>query len=135
VTRGGRRRGRERGTEGPVEVGALVADMLDRSGLRAQVDRIGVLDAWPSLVGPTIAAVARASGISNGTLFVEVSSSPWLMELNGKRHKLLKLVNRSVPDVPFSRIVFRLSGRGEASAATSKSQRQASARGVKHHDR
>lgn len=97
---------------------ALVDDLLDRRGLTAQVTRNGVLKEWPSLVGPGIARAARAKDVSGATLFVEVASSPWLMELAGSKSELLKRVNAAVPEFPFQRIVFVLAERGVSSVAS-----------------
>ena len=116
-----------RSSEGPVELGSLVADLLDDTGLRAQVVRIGVLDSWASLVGPGIARGTRASGVTGEKLFVEVVSSPWLMELSGMKRQLLELVNKSVPEYPFTDIVFLIAAHGEPrhrpSASTSPPRR------------
>lgn len=100
--------------DAPVPLSALIDDLLDQAGLRAQLARVGVIDRWEEVVGSGIAAATKATAVSGGTLFVEVTSSPWLMELNGMKRVLLERVNESAPDFPLTRIVFVLQegGRG-----------------------
>jgi predicted nucleic acid-binding Zn ribbon protein len=98
--------GSERHDGGPVRVGALLGDFLERRGVRVQIERTGVLEAWPEKVGEAIAQVTRAQGVSEGTLFVEVRSSAWLMELNMMRGEILRRVNEGREDALIERIVF-----------------------------
>ncbi len=69
---------------------------------------MGVLEAWPELVGEHVAAVTRAAGVSDATLFVEVRTSAWLMELNMMRGDFLAKVNERFAEVPLEKIVFVL---------------------------
>ena len=95
---------------GPARIGPLVDTLLERHGLQEQVRRVGILEAWPELVGERLAAVTRAKGVSGATLFVEVPTSAWLMELNMMRHDFLERVNERLPEAPLERIVFVLAG-------------------------
>jgi predicted nucleic acid-binding Zn ribbon protein len=74
-------------------VGDLLARFLDRSGIAARVEQATVLADWPQRVGPQIAAVASPTGLHDDTLYVGVSSSVWLMELNLMKAELMKRVN------------------------------------------
>jgi len=65
-----------------------------------------VLDLWSEIVGDTVAGVTRAKGVDEATLFVEVRSSAWLMELNMMKGEFLARVNDRLPDTPLDRIVF-----------------------------
>jgi len=65
-----------------------------------------VLDLWPEIVGDTVAGVTRAKGVDEATLFVEVRSSAWLMELNMMKGEFLARVNERLPETPLDRIVF-----------------------------
>jgi predicted nucleic acid-binding Zn ribbon protein len=71
-----------------------------------------VLDLWPGIVGEPLAQVTRARGVEDATLFVEVRSSAWLMELNMMRGEFLERVNARLADVPLERIVFVLAETG-----------------------
>ena len=91
-----------------VRVDAVLSDVLDKHGVKEQVERMRVLELWAELVGEHVAAVTDAKGVSDATLFVEVRTSAWLMELNMMRADFLAKVNQHLEDVPLERIVFVL---------------------------
>lgn len=93
---------------GPAKVDALLAGILEKHGVREQVRRMEILDLWPEIVGTDLARVTRAKGVEDATLFVEVRSSAWLMELNMMKRDFLERVNERVAEAPFERVVFAL---------------------------
>jgi predicted nucleic acid-binding Zn ribbon protein len=93
---------------GPVRVDSVLAAVLEKHGVKEQVERMSVLDLWPELVGEHVAQVTRAVSVSEATLFVEVRTSAWLMELNLMKGDFLARVNDRLGDVPLKRIVFVL---------------------------
>ena len=93
---------------GPVKLGSVLEGVLQQHGLEDQVKRMGALEVWAEVVGDHIAGVTRAKGVSEATMFVEVRSSGWLMELNMMKGELLGRVNERLPDTPLDRIVFVL---------------------------
>ena len=92
----------------PVRVDSVLAALLEKHGVKEQVERMSVLDLWPELVGEHVAEVTKAKGVSEATLFVEVRTSAWLMELNIMKGEFLVRVNERLRDVPLERIVFVL---------------------------
>ena len=92
----------------PVRVDSVLAALLEKHGVKEQVERMSVLDLWPELVGEHVAEVTKAKGVSEATLFVEVRTSAWLMELNIMKGEFLVRVNERLGDVPLERIVFVL---------------------------
>lgn len=92
----------------PVRVDSVLAALLEKHGVKEQVERMSVLDLWPELVGEHVAEVTKAKGVSEATLFVEVRTSAWLMELNIMKEEFLVRVNERLGDVPLERIVFVL---------------------------
>ena len=101
------RRGRIAGQR-PVKVGELVSAFLSKGKVGRQVRRVGVLDEWGERVGERIAAVTRPRSLSHAVLFVEVQTSPWLMELNMMKRGILERVNEGREDAPIEKIVFVL---------------------------
>ena len=93
---------------GPERVGKLVERFLEGHGVAEQVRRQSVLEEWPALVGDGIAAVTHARSVSAGALFVEVRSSPWLMELEMMKGEILRRVNAGSDEARIERIVFVL---------------------------
>ena len=78
---------------GPTRVGDLLDDILTKRGLRTQIRRIGALDVWSGAVGEKIAGVTESKTVVASTLFIEVRSSAWLMELSLMKDALLERVN------------------------------------------
>tara|TARA_B100001167_G_scaffold42840_1_gene24427 strand:- start:199 stop:507 length:309 start_codon:yes stop_codon:yes gene_type:complete len=95
-------------SRGPVQVGSLVSGVLEQHGVKDQIKRMTVLKLWPEIVGEHVAAVTQARSVSERTLFVEVRTSAWLMELNMMKADFLTEVNRHLEEVPLKRIIFVL---------------------------
>jgi len=93
---------------GPIKVDSVLSAVLEKHGVKKQVERMSVLDRWPELVGEHIAEVTKAKGVADSTLFVEVRTSAWLMELNIMKREFLSKVNEGLEDAPLERIVFVL---------------------------
>lgn len=93
---------------GPERIDSVVERFLEGAGVAEQVRRQGVLETWPGLVGEAIAAVTEARSLSVGTLFVEVRSSPWLMELEMMKAEIIRRLNAGREDALIERIVFVL---------------------------
>jgi predicted nucleic acid-binding Zn ribbon protein len=94
---------------GPTRVGDLLDDVLKHRGVGTQIRRVGALDAWAGAVGEKIASVTQAKAVVATTLFVEVRSSAWLMELDFMKGALLERVNEQLEkDGAIERIVLTL---------------------------
>ena len=78
---------------GLTRVGDILDDLLEKRGLGTQIRRVGALDVWSDAVGEKIAEVTAAKTVAASTLFVEVRSSAWLMELSFMKDGLLERVN------------------------------------------
>jgi predicted nucleic acid-binding Zn ribbon protein len=77
-----------------------LAEALDAwitaKGLRKRLDLAEVVEAWPDLVGPQIAAVTRAMAVTEeGTLLIRVSNGSWATELGLMTPRILTQVNGS----------------------------------------
>jgi predicted nucleic acid-binding Zn ribbon protein len=101
----------ERRRGSPEQLGPLVENVLRARGLTEGVERAAVISEWAGLVGPQIARVASPVGFDRETLFVEVSSSAWLMELRLMERRILAELNAARRRGKFEKIVFRLAGR------------------------
>ena len=94
---------------GPIRVGDLLDDVLKQRGVGTQIRRVGALDVWAEAVGEKIASVTHARAVVATTLFVEVRSSAWLMEMDFMKGALLEHLNEQLEtDVAIERIVLTL---------------------------
>jgi predicted nucleic acid-binding Zn ribbon protein len=96
-------------SDGPTRVGDLVGTLLEKKGLKEQVERTGVLIDWAAAVGEQISSVTHARAVSGGTLFVEVRSSAWMSELDFMKEEILGKLNKRT-EAPIEKLVFLLAG-------------------------
>jgi predicted nucleic acid-binding Zn ribbon protein len=72
----------------------VLEEYLGSSGLGRGVERAEVVQRWPELVGPQIAAVTQAESVSeDGVLRVRVATAPWASELSLMTPRILARVN------------------------------------------
>ncbi len=101
----------------PEHISASLDRFLEGRGLDEAIRRIGILKAWPGLVGPQIAEATRAVEVQGDVVVVEVASSPWMNELTMIRDRLLRRIHEKWSDAPIGGIRFRLAGMQPAKGA------------------
>lgn len=99
-------RGRKNRKAPPEKVGGLVGSALARLGIAEKVERASVVGDWEALVGPHISRVARPVRVRGDTLFVEVTSASWRMELSMMRPQLMRKLNAGKRRGRIEKIVF-----------------------------
>jgi predicted nucleic acid-binding Zn ribbon protein len=110
----GRRRNERRNDSpnekrGPVPLAQALRGFLDKQGFADRVEQASVLDAWPTLVGPAVAAATKPLAVTaDGTLFVGVRTSAWMSELAMMEREILAAVNRALGRAPITRIRWQL---------------------------
>ena len=78
----------------PVAVSEALEGYLARAGLARRIGQAQVIPDWPSLVGPQIAAVATPESVTpDGVLFVRVTTSSWMNELQLMTPEIMARVN------------------------------------------
>ena len=93
---------------GPARVDSVLQGVLEKHGVSKQIERLGVLELWPEIVGQKLAEVTKVKGVEDAALFVEVRSSAWLTELSMMKDAFLERVNARLEQAPIERIVFVL---------------------------
>jgi len=67
---------------------------LAKSGLGKRLAQAQVIPDWPGLVGPQIAAVTEPQSVTpDGTLFVRVTTSAWMTELQLMAPQIMAALN------------------------------------------
>jgi len=87
-----------------------VLRFLSRTGLDAKVEAASVVPDWEALVGPQISAVTEPIRVSDGVLFVAVSTSAWMMELNLMKSALMRRLNAGKRVGRIEKIIFVMNG-------------------------
>ena len=78
----------------PVAVAEALEGYLKRTGLARRVGQAQIIPEWPGLVGPQIAAVATPESITpDGVLFVRVTTSAWMNELQLMTPDIIARIN------------------------------------------
>lgn len=78
----------------PVAVGEALQGYLTRAGLARRVGQAQVIPDWPHLVGPQITAVATPESVTpDGVLFVRVTTSAWMNELQLMTPDIMARIN------------------------------------------
>ncbi|MEZ4416945.1 MAG: DUF721 domain-containing protein [Gemmatimonadota bacterium] len=90
----------------PAPLSELLGNVLKSPRLQAGMARAQVVAEWDERVGEKIAAVSSVRSFSEGTLFVEVRSSAWLMELEMMKRDILARLNQGQGKGPIEKIVF-----------------------------
>lgn len=71
----------EKRHHGPVRLDRVLDGVLQECGLSDRLAERRILDDWPAIVGPQIAAHARALDLSDGVLTLQADHGAWRQEL------------------------------------------------------
>lgn len=78
-------------TEHAVGIREALGQYLRRAGLKRRLDQAGAVEEWAEIVGPQVANVTRAEGVSaDGVLWVRVASPAWMQELQLQSPEILR---------------------------------------------
>ena len=94
----------------PAPLSDLIGRVLEDLGIAGRLERARAAAEWEAIVGPHISRVTRNARVRGRTLFVEVDSAAWSMELNMMRRQLLEQLNRRLETQKIDRIVFVQAG-------------------------
>jgi hypothetical protein len=93
---------------GPEQLGDILRDFLESSGLAYKLKHLEVYRAWEEAVGPEIAAQTRIAGFARHKLYVEVASAARRHELSTYyKQRILDALRQQLPNVRIQDIVFR----------------------------
>jgi predicted nucleic acid-binding Zn ribbon protein len=96
-------------------VGEVLGTSLKRLDLSSRLDEYGVWPIWNDVVGKTIAVNAQPEKIRNGTLFVKVTSSVWMQQLQFMKQMIAEKLNHRLKREIVKNIFFVV-GRIDASS-------------------
>jgi predicted nucleic acid-binding Zn ribbon protein len=74
-------------------VGEVLGNSLKRLDLSYRLHEYGIWPVWDEVVGKTIAVNAQPEKIRNGTLFVKVTSSVWMQQLQFMKEMIAEKLN------------------------------------------
>lgn len=80
----------------PADLGSILQDAMKASRLDVHLDAYRLWQKWEDTVGPTIAQNAKPEAIKGKLLLVNVSSAPWMQQLQFLKTELIEKVNESL---------------------------------------
>ncbi|MCK9159860.1 MAG: DUF721 domain-containing protein [Bacteroidaceae bacterium] len=87
-------------------IGLLVQQYLRNEGLESPLNEQRLLNAWPEILGSSIASYTSNLYIRNQVLFVHVSSSVLRQDLMMSREKLILQLNQKAGATVINDIIF-----------------------------
>jgi len=102
-------------------LGDVLGKSLKRLELAPRLDEYGVWPVWNDVVGNPIARNAQPEKIRNGTLFVKVSSSVWMQQLQFMKELITEKLNQRLGTVVVKNIFFVV-GKIDTDAAETEAQ-------------
>jgi predicted nucleic acid-binding Zn ribbon protein len=91
----------------PQPLGDILQQIIDRMGLREQLDAVRAVETWAHIAGPKINATTERVWVKERKLFVQLRSAAWRQQLHLQRRDWLKKLNAELEDAVVDEIVFR----------------------------
>lgn len=88
-------------------IGQLIQQYLRHESLETPLNECRLINAWPEVLGPTIASYTRNLYIKNQVLYVQLTSAALRQELMMGRELLVRSLNRHVGAQVITDIVLR----------------------------
>ena len=79
-----------------MSIGEALVSYLRESGLEKPVLEVRVEEAWPRVMGTTVAGLTRSVEVREGMLYVRVSSAALKAQLFENRFELIRRLNDEV---------------------------------------
>lgn len=88
-------------------LGELLESLVDRLGIRRELDEAEIIETWAAVAGPEVNAVTETAWIKSGKLYVKITSPARRQQLHMRRTELRERVNLEMGKEVISEIVFR----------------------------
>jgi len=98
----------KRKSKPPEQVNAVLERVLSSLNLGLKVKQYRIWDVWNSLVGEAIARQAQPQQIRAMVLWVNVSSSTWMQQLEFMKRQIVERINERIGEKVISDIRFRI---------------------------
>jgi len=99
---------KKRGQTTPENVGSILERVFTSLNLGIKVKQYQIWDVWEGVVGEAIARQAQPHQIKNMVLWVNVSSSTWMQQLEFMKKQIVSRLNDSIGEAVIKDIHFRI---------------------------
>lgn len=93
--------------DAPKALGDVLHNVIERLGIRKELDEARAIETWAALAGPRVNGVTDKAWIRHGTLFVKIRSATWRHELHLQRRAWCDRLNEQLGERLIDEIVFR----------------------------
>ena len=90
-----------------LSIGDALKDFLKKSKLKSGVQALQVQEAWPKIMGKTIANYTDKIEIINSTLFISTNVAPLKNELIYQKAKIIERVNEALGEKVIKEVVIK----------------------------
>ena len=94
----------------PVHIGRVVDQLLKICRQDLDDDFIKIWSLWDEIVGEVVSQNARPSGFKGNCLYVHVTSSPWLHQLQFLKNDIIDKLNAALNKNLIGDIKFKIGG-------------------------
>ncbi len=91
----------------PSRVDSIIGGSLSWPGIGAKIREYKLKKAWGGVVGPAILKNAAPDKLIGKTLYCNVSTAPWMTELNYQKRAIMDGLNSKVASGAVTEIIFR----------------------------
>jgi hypothetical protein len=91
----------------PSKIDSIIGSSLSWPGIGAKIREYKLRKAWAGVVGPAISKNAAPERLIGKTLYCNVSTAPWMTELNYQKRAIMDGLNSKVASVAVTEIIFR----------------------------
>ncbi len=91
----------------PSRVDSIIGTSLTFPGIGAKIREYKLKKAWPGVVGPAISKKAAPDRLIGRTLYCNVSTAPWMTELNYQKLSIIEKLNSRVGPGAVTEIIFK----------------------------
>ena len=92
----------------PAQLGSVLQDAIKTARVDANLDACRLWQEWNTVVGEAISQNARPEAIKGKLLLVNVSSAPWMQQLQFLKTELLQKLNESMGKDAVEDIRFKI---------------------------
>ena len=94
--------------EGLIGIKPILEKALKKLGLEIRIKEGKIWEIWDKAVGPVVARNAQPESIRGRVLFVRVSTSAWMQQLQFIKERIIEKLNQSLGKTLVKSISFRL---------------------------
>ena len=89
------------------KIDEVISDYLRELRIEVKLTETGLINAWPEIVGPSIAKQTEKVYIRNGIFYVHVKSPVLRNELSYMKTRIMEVLNEKAGRVIINKVVLR----------------------------